>query len=292
MVDKQYIEPGETFVAHQNDPSGHIPKLKQTFQDYIDTSSPKGLLYLIDSSHNLLIYNADSNTKEKQILETPEPLDYGTCMAQLPNGKLFFYGRYQGSGITLLIDENWLVHKLPSGKPCRWSSAIFFNNSIYCFGGKDQNDHRLPLSRRFDLDENWWIELTQMPQACFNCDSVIFNRNILISGVSIKNLLLYSIDTDSFSTIPYDFAKNKRKILINAEKKLYLIESRNRSIYESDIESYTNWRKIGDSPIDIHPFQVYWTHNKGEICIGCINYASSEYYFKFDLDKKTLVKLE
>ncbi|CAG9334783.1 unnamed protein product [Blepharisma stoltei] len=50
-----------------------------------------------------------------------------------------------------------------------------------------------------------------MPKQDYFCKSVIFNRNILISGNFHGNLLLYSIDTNAFSTIPYDFAPYKTK---------------------------------------------------------------------------------
>ncbi|CAG9333584.1 unnamed protein product [Blepharisma stoltei] len=76
----------------------------------------------------------------------------------------------------------------------------------------------------------------------FICHSIMINGNILISGYFKRNLLLYSIDIDSFSIIPYKFAEYKRKILINAES-LYLIECLG-SIYKSEFRSYTNWRPV------------------------------------------------
>ncbi|CAG9330133.1 unnamed protein product [Blepharisma stoltei] len=53
------------------------------------------------------------------------------------------------------------------------------------------------------------------------CHSIMFNKNILISGRNSRNFLLYSIDIDSFSIIPHEFTET-RKILINA-KRMYLL---------------------------------------------------------------------
>ncbi|CAG9334777.1 unnamed protein product [Blepharisma stoltei] len=94
---------------------------------------------------------------------------------------------------------------------------------------------------------------------------------ILISGYINRNLLLYSIDIDSFSIISSAFTKYKRKILVNAERRLYLIESKNGSIYESKIGSLIDWTQIANSIIDFNPSQVYCLYNKGAIYIGCID---------------------
>mmetsp|Transcript_11862 Transcript_11862/g.11910 ORF Transcript_11862/g.11910 Transcript_11862/m.11910 type:complete len:80 (+) Transcript_11862:156-395(+) len=79
-----------------------------------------------------------------------------------------------------------------------------------------------------------------MPQSDFSCHSIICNGNILISGYKSRNLWLYTVDIDSFSTIPYDFKDDAKKILIKAER-LYLIEcSICGLIYESEIgDEYT-----------------------------------------------------
>ncbi|CAG9329508.1 unnamed protein product [Blepharisma stoltei] len=125
-----------------------------------------------------------------------------------------------------------------------------------------------------------------MPQANFQCNSIMFNGNILISGCWQKNLLLYSIDIDSFSIIPYEFARGKRKILINADR-IYLIEcNEGGDIYESEIGSYTNWRPTGKtSTINYSVLQVYCTYNEGYIYIG----IDGSDYFKFDLDEERLI---
>ncbi|CAG9334786.1 unnamed protein product [Blepharisma stoltei] len=295
MEYQQYLKPD--CMEYQNDSSKHVPKLMQTYQNYASTLNQGDSLYLIDrwnNRTNLLVYNTVSDSKQTKILKTPEPLDCNTCIAQLPNGKLFCYGKnFPISGITLIIDENGGVQKLPSGVSCYWSSAIYFNNNVYCFGGIGRHMNALALSRRFDLDRNRWVELASMPQADCSCSSVIFNGNILISGSCYRSLLLYSIDIDSFSTIPSNFKANTLKILICAERRLYLIECDfYGKLYESDIGSYTFWRIIGRSA-SFFPFsfQVYWLYNAGQIYIGSIK-SNMIAFFKFNLDEQNIVELE
>ncbi|CAG9330666.1 unnamed protein product [Blepharisma stoltei] len=75
-------------------------------------------------SSNLCIYNIESQSREFKILKTSMQLDFYACVAQLPNGKLFCFGDFPVSGITLLIDLNGGIQQLPSGTPCFNSSAI------------------------------------------------------------------------------------------------------------------------------------------------------------------------
>ncbi|CAG9336169.1 unnamed protein product [Blepharisma stoltei] len=90
-------------------------------------------------------------------------------------------------------------------------------------------------------------ELIQMQQADCTCHSVLLNRKILVSGYENNRIFLYSIDTDSYSNIPYCFEYHVPKILINAENRLYLIELELGLIYERWIEDEYNWKQIAKS---------------------------------------------
>ncbi|CAG9317903.1 unnamed protein product [Blepharisma stoltei] len=271
-----------TCSAIQNNSSLHDPLLMQAYQDYLNAYQRKASLYNIardyeENRTNLYIYNTETETEEVKTVQIPQPLSSCSCITQLPNGKLFCFGSDECSG-TMLIDMNGRAKMLPSGAPHGVSSIIYFSNSVYCFEGERN------LSSRFDLDQNRWIKLSLMPKAYCWCNSIIFNRNILISGSKNRNLLLYSIDINSFSTIPYEFEKHKIKILINAER-LYLIECCGW-IYENEVGSYLNWRRIRKSSID-NNLQVHWVYNKGGICISTTNGSVREYYY-FNLDQKII----
>ncbi|CAG9335167.1 unnamed protein product [Blepharisma stoltei] len=280
----------KTRSAPQINPSLYDPPLMQAYRNYLNTCQIGTSLYSIwkvDKKTNLYIYNTETDTQEVIILQTPKPLDYSACISQLPNGKLFCFGDDKYSRTTVLVDRNGGVEVLPSGIPIRFSSCIYFNKSVYCFGGQNKKT-TLTLSCRFDLDQNRWIQLTPMPGPDFNCNSIMLDRNILISGYIGENLLLYSIDIDSFSAIPFWFEIGKRKILINADR-LYLIKCNEGAIYECEIGSYMNWRPTGRiSIITRRAWQVYCSYNKGGIYIG----IEGSYFFKFDLNKKRLIELK
>ncbi|CAG9312687.1 unnamed protein product [Blepharisma stoltei] len=125
-----------------------------------------------------------------------------------------------------------------------------------------------------------------MPNPDYLCNSTIFNGNILVSGHESKNIFIYSPDIDSFSTIPYNFEENTRKIFVNLEK-LYLIECYGR-IFESDIGDEYKWKRIASSVINYSAAQAYYSYNKGEIYIGCTGIHRS--YYKFNLENKLMAR--
>ncbi|CAG9317522.1 unnamed protein product [Blepharisma stoltei] len=275
-----------TCSAIQLDTSLDDPPVMQAYEDYLNAYQQKTSLYNLKGDR-LIIYNTETETQEVKILQTPQPLDLYTCTTQLPNGKLFCFGNIAPFGNAALIDLNGGIEVLPSGTSCGFSSCICFNKSVYCFGG--YNKGYLTLSSKFDLDQNRWFQLTPMPRSDYQCHSIMFNGNILFSGYYNRHLFLYSIDIDSFSTIPYEFAIRRRKILINAER-LYLIEcDKGGVIYESEIGSYMNWIPIEKTiKIDWSTQQVYCSYNKGGICIG----IKGSDYFKFDLKEKRVIELK
>ncbi|CAG9336092.1 unnamed protein product [Blepharisma stoltei] len=126
-----------------------------------------------------------------------------------------------------------------------------------------------------------------MPLDELCCHSVIFNGNILISGSLNSYIWLYSIDTDSFSVIPYEFDYYKIKILINAGR-LYLIEDSLGKIYESEDE-YA-WNQIANSVIGKDSDWIYCTYNKGWIYSACY-IKNNISYSKFNLNEKFMINL-
>ncbi|CAG9334789.1 unnamed protein product [Blepharisma stoltei] len=292
---------GQSFMSrrdkstHQKDRSKLRPKLMQTCQDYANTVNTKTSLYLFSGRKNkssLFIYNTENDSEQTINWETPELLSgIGISIAELPNGKLFCFGNYPASGVTLIIDKDFKIQDLPSAALIKFSSAIYFKKNVYCFGGEDFKDTKLSLSRRFSLNVNRWFELPRMPNALYLCNCIIFDGNILISGALTRTLLLYSAYLNSFSVIPYEFSVNWRKILVNAERRLYLIESMSGSIYESKIGSCMDWTRIADSTINFSPAQAYSLYNKGVIYIGCLDRYDAV-YFKLKLRKKGSMALE
>ncbi|CAG9317872.1 unnamed protein product [Blepharisma stoltei] len=275
-----------TCSAIQN--NSYDPLVMQAYQDYLNAYQQKTSLYNIvrdNEEDRTYLYIYKTETEEVKKIQTTLITSI-TFLTELPNGKLFCFGNDGSSGTVMLIGENGGVEVLLSGTPSYDSPCIYFKNSVYCFGGSNQMISS--LSMRFDLDQNRWIKLTPMPEADSKCNMIIFNGNILISGRYNKYLLLYSIDIDSFSTIPYWFEGDKKKILVGAER-VYLIEC-SGWIYESEIGSAMNWGRIGKSKINRESSQVYCAYNKGGIYISTVFKLVREYYY-FDLDQKTIIDL-
>ncbi|CAG9326497.1 unnamed protein product [Blepharisma stoltei] len=114
--------------------------------------------------------------------------------------------------------------------------------------------------------------------------------NILISGSKNRNILRYSIENDSFTKIPFQFAPGRRKILLNAGR-LYLIECDNGMVYESEDGDETAWKQVGRSIIqEAYPSQIYCAYNKEAIYIG-VNYIKVHEYYRFDLGPKSMIPL-
>ncbi|CAG9332770.1 unnamed protein product [Blepharisma stoltei] len=274
--------------------------LIQAYQKYTNAYHQKTSLYIIKNEDNnrtdLVVYDTEYEKEELKLLDYLEPLGSDICITQLPKGELFCFGDYPPSGVTFIIDENLRIQRLPSGTPCFYSSAIYFNKSVYCFGGIDNENALSALSCRFDFNRNQWISLTPIPEADYKCSSIVFKGNIIISGFENENIWRYSIDSNSFATIPSEFGKSKRKILINSER-LYLIECEG-FIYESEVGDEYTWNQITSSIIDYYaPSQVYCSYNKGGVYIGISWSDLSEKfshccsYYKFDFSTKAMLRL-
>ncbi|CAG9331589.1 unnamed protein product [Blepharisma stoltei] len=278
-----------------NQNSGYDPTLRRAYQEYLNAYHQLVSLYVIqDYSHvctYFYVYDTEYEEEKEKVLTIYDKLNCWACIAKLPNGELFCFGQDNPfCGLAVIVNSDFIARDLPPGTPCFNSSAIYSNGSVYCFGGQDDNFQFMTLSERFDLEKNIWLKLAQLPEACVNCTSVAFNGNILISGAINVNIFVYSIEIDSFSIIPYDFSNNKKKILINAGERLFLIECEKGAMYESEVWDHYIWKRIGDSMISLNPYQVSCSYNKGGIYISTQYYDMWDYYM-FDLDRKSLIKL-
>ncbi|CAG9324913.1 unnamed protein product [Blepharisma stoltei] len=277
-------------LLYENHAYGFL--FSQAYQGFVNSYHQNASLYLIGESNEktkLFIYDTENEREDMKDFRYQWKLDKIHCIAQLPNGELF--GTYESEKhafSAFIVDRNYKVRLLPYQKPHGYAVAVYFNRSVYCFGGYDF------ISSRYDMDLNIWRELTikRVYDNCCHC--IIFNGNILISINFTHNpnyLLLYSIDIDSFSDIPLPFYGNKTNVLVNTEERLYLIEFEGGWIYESKISSYTTWSRVAESNINFNPFLTYCSYNKGGIYISAIDSGSGREYLKFDLDRKVLIEI-
>ncbi|CAG9314776.1 unnamed protein product [Blepharisma stoltei] len=149
-----------TCSLYEKQSSASALDLQEAFQGYLNAYHQISSLYLIREANkkaNLCIYNTESEKEIRKPLKFPKKVNITTCIAQLPNGKLFCFG-----GIAFTISDDFSVIELPPGTPCYLSSAIYFSKSVYCFGGSVNGISTSAFSERFDLDKNRWFKLPPM----------------------------------------------------------------------------------------------------------------------------------
>ena len=106
-------------------------------------------------------YDLENRIEKTEIINDhfPEQLNSRVCTVQLPNNNLFCYGNRDKnySGITFIIERNDnnqpKIQLLPAGHPCYASGGVYFNNSVYIFGGFNGSS-RLSLAQKYDLNAN------------------------------------------------------------------------------------------------------------------------------------------
>ncbi|CAG9324881.1 unnamed protein product [Blepharisma stoltei] len=129
----------KTCSWYESQSSPPNPSLKKAYQEYLSAYHQITSIYNIrnDTSRTYLcIYDSESERKSTKSLDSSKSLDHGSCIALLPNGKLFCFDRHHPhSGITFIIDKNYKAKRLQSVAPCCLSSAIYFGKNAYCFGG-------------------------------------------------------------------------------------------------------------------------------------------------------------
>ncbi|CAG9336093.1 unnamed protein product [Blepharisma stoltei] len=104
---------------YENQSSVSDLSLSQAYYEYVNIYHHITSLYLIDQDPGctiLTIYDTENEREDTKALKFSEKLDDGTCIAQLPNAKLFcFGGGHPITGNSYIIDRNYKVHSLASG---------------------------------------------------------------------------------------------------------------------------------------------------------------------------------
>ncbi|CAG9319502.1 unnamed protein product [Blepharisma stoltei] len=179
------------YSLYENQKNTADPCLSQAYEEYVKAYHQITTLYQIDRfTNNLYIYDTESEREETKALKISNKL-YRSRIALLPNGEMLCYNVSNSSFQAIIIDRNYQVQELPHRVSHYYQSAIYFNRSIYCFGGNYMSYH-LNYSSRFDLDEYRWIKLSPTPQTELY-HNIVFNGNLLIPGN--RSLLKYSTKT-------------------------------------------------------------------------------------------------
>ena len=103
--------------------------------------------------------------------------------------------------LHLLVVPGSLIGQWQTGPslntPRQGASAVVWNNNIYVFGGKTENDILLNTVEKFDPNTGIWDETTVTPFTIprFNASAVVFNNHIyLIGGRNSSNDVLKKVE--------------------------------------------------------------------------------------------------
>ncbi|CAG9329959.1 unnamed protein product [Blepharisma stoltei] len=235
-------------------------------------------------------YNIENQSFLCKLINTPEPLSEFTCITQLPNNEIFCFGNnYPVSGVTCIINTNLLTCRaLVDGKPCYNSSSIYYNRFVYVFGGCDDYDC-LQHAAKYDLSENRWINLTQLPGLALICSCIQFKHKILLSGLGLRSIYSYDPIINSYSVVTnFYLDENALKILILVDSRIYLITQKN--LYQSEFLDEFNWTRISDIYMP-HYVQIFKVYGNEGVYVGLnyfgINEGNFYHYCLFNIKKKT-----
>ncbi|CAG9321994.1 unnamed protein product [Blepharisma stoltei] len=267
------------------------PLIAQAYQEYVKVYHQATSLYRVtpddDGKNMLLIYDTENEKEEEKELKIPLKLNSVKTITQLPNGELFCFSESN----PVIIDKKYGFRVLPAGDP-NLEIAIYFDRSVYCFERGDRGggcDDPGVMSSRFDFDLNRWSKINPIPRMDEKYHGVLFNGNIVISGYWDTDLKLYSIGIDSWSNINYEFGLHKRKILVDSNERLYVIEC-GGFIYESEVGDMYTWHWLVKSIIAGFYSSIHCSYNKGGFYILTSSVSDRE-YCKFNLDQKELIEL-
>ncbi|CAG9318187.1 unnamed protein product [Blepharisma stoltei] len=279
-------EKGELMQENQIEPKEIYGQL------HLSSDSSRKCLYLTDKGTNnltkLIIYDTETRQQEIKLIETPEPLNMFTCIVELPDSKIFCFGSNPGSGVCYIIDKLQNIQLMPPGTPSRNSGAVYFDNSVYIFGGA-YHQTNLNLAEKFDLIEQRWIKLQQLPTATYNCSCAEMKNNFYISG--FHHSIIYRFDPirNTYTELSLKVKSFTQKLLFSENsKKVYVVEA-GGSIYSNEIENEDSWHLLSNSILCYYD-QVFLAYGDRSVNIG-LNYWKDCYnchYFKFCFDSKTL----
>ena len=161
---------------------------------------------------------------------------------------------------NLVEDRSKLrIHRhLPN--PVYGCAAVIINNFIFIFGGKCTKKEFTSLCHRYDISNNTWLVLNEMPGNRFKPTAAVFGQNIIVIGgdsvdhtnrlCTEKTVLCYDIAKNEWISAKNDFPKPiASAALCTADKAIYLIGgSGNNTIY-SAVYNYNQhkdeWVEIG-----------------------------------------------
>ncbi|CAG9327940.1 unnamed protein product [Blepharisma stoltei] len=177
-------------------------------------------------------------------------------MCLLPDKSIFCYGNHPGEGTAFILYPDSTVKQLSDGDPSGNMGAVYHDGFIYLFGGWNASGSPWNQAAKYELSTDKWYKICPLNENLSYVSCIPGNYGIAFVGAQSGKLYSYNHKQDIYNEIYFNFAINTHKILLQAENRVFLIES-SKNIYESNSSQLSNWKIIGASQISYGSRAVY-----------------------------------
>ncbi|CAG9328479.1 unnamed protein product [Blepharisma stoltei] len=221
-----------------------------------------------DNSTKIVQTDLNNNYSSTELnISLNSPQSVYTTMCIIPGNSVFCCGNYPNTANAFIIDSNTNVKKvIDAPDKLGVSGSIYYNKSVYVFGGYTGQAHVNNAYRYYFL-ENKWENLNPLPAKSTFVSCIAKNNKILLSGREHSKIYCYDIIQNSYIELHNIQAGIWRKIICENNKNAYVIEA-GGYIYEGNQE-WNYWSTIGSSGTE------------NNVLIGCTVLWQNKAYFAF-----------
>ncbi|CAG9327953.1 unnamed protein product [Blepharisma stoltei] len=202
-------------------------------------------------------------------------------MCLLPDKSIFCYGNYPVSGAAFILYPDSTIKRLSAGNPSGNMGVVYHDGFIYLFGGCNAQGKTWNKAAKYELSTDKWYKTCPLEEDLSRVSCIAGNYGnygIAFVGYESSKLYLYNQKQDIYNEIYLNFAAQTNNILLQAENRVFLIES-SKNIYESEPNQLSYWIIIEVSQISYSnrvAYQVYFNQSCYFMDIHCKIY-------KFDI---------
>ncbi|CAG9331561.1 unnamed protein product [Blepharisma stoltei] len=265
-----------------------IPKYIECNLDTFDYSiSGNEIDIFRDNSKMLLRVSLEDLTIKEAEIAMNQNTNTHLSICKISNSNLICIGGYNPYTSTafMIYPDNSIKYLANLSQPCGFSSAIYYKNEVYAFGGYNNSGYVM-TPEKYNISENIWKPLPKISVGANCCTGFVYKNKIFFAGIQHSKVYIYDIQQNSYSVIPIGLNPSKGKVLILNRNIFYVIESGSH-IYEVGLNDL-NWKAVGScEPLNNYPVSHFVEFKN---CIYFLNEGS--YIYRFDLDSKSVLKLK
>lgn len=226
----------------------------------MDTPTTTQFIYFIPYSFtDLKKFDPDSNEISNEASPDDFILAYGPHLLPITANKLFI----QGGIVELELVSDCFIYDIekktfeqkPCGRICGAGACAKFNNFVFIFGGASSDGLKpSELCQSYDLDNNSWDLISQLPAASYNNTCGVRENQIAIVGQHLKTLIYYSPQSNTYNDCIQ--IESQYKILLIHENNLFIVAGNTtKALENNEWKEYPNSCKQPFSTI--YSYSVY-----------------------------------